>query len=276
MTLADLLPDADYRFRLGLDRGSIAQFFSPTPAAARVPLLAERSRWLQSHPARHAALLSEGIPLLDEAIALASELSLSSGPERFTVAPDAAPLDRCVALGRWWEPDFLLLKADAAGVLRLCGGCVCFPSSWSLEEKVGRPLDWIHAAVPGLNQQIGRRIQVFLTGMKPGVAWERSNWGLSRSRELNQHPARALPRLEGHEGTEEVWFRVEHQALVALPRTASILFGIRISVHPLTAFASEPVARERLCRALRTMPDAVAEYKGLLQARARVLQILES
>ena len=34
-----------------------------------------------------------------------------------------------------------------------------------------------------------------LARMKPGISWERINWGLSRSPELNQHPSRKLPRL---------------------------------------------------------------------------------
>ena len=32
---------------------------------------------------------------------------------------------------------------------RLAAGSLCFPSSWSLDEKFGRPLQEIHAPVPG-------------------------------------------------------------------------------------------------------------------------------
>ena len=43
------------------------------------------------------------------------------------------------AIGETPGPDCLLLKPDDAGEMKLLGGCVCFPSSWSLEEKSGAP-----------------------------------------------------------------------------------------------------------------------------------------
>jgi hypothetical protein len=170
----------------------------------------------------------------------------------------------------------LLLKAGSDSEIRLWGGCVCFPSSWNLQEKIGRPIEVIHGVVPGLNGQIGPQIHAFLSRLKPGVAWHRTNWGLSSSPELNQHPARQLPSLDGASVTAAaVWFRVEHQALVALPRTGGILFGIRVSVHPLNELKSERIAAARLVRALRTMPEAVACYKGLATARAALIRLLE-
>ena len=72
---------------------------------------------------------------------------------------------------------------------------VCFPSSWRPEEKNGLPVHAIHSPVPTLNKNLGARIDKFLANLEPGKAWERSNWGLSRSAELNQHPTRDIPRL---------------------------------------------------------------------------------
>jgi hypothetical protein len=158
----------------------------------------------------------------------------------------------------------------------LVGGCVCFPSSWSFEEKIGRPLDFIHEPVPTLNSQFASPVKQFLARMKPGISWERINWGLSRSSELNQHPNRRLPRLDATVDLNEIWFRVEYQSLVALPRTSGILFGIRLIIEPLQVLRQDQDFATGLARGLQTMPDSVAGYKGILPARKRLLDLLQS
>jgi len=130
--------------------------------------------------------------------------------------------------------------------------------------------------VPGLNANIGAGIHKFLTALKPGVASLRHNWGLSRSVELNQHPDRPLPRLDATVNVDEVWLRVEHQALVALPKSGGILFGIRVVNHSLVEVKADSVAATRLCRALETMSEEMARYKGLATARGRIVRLLRN
>jgi hypothetical protein len=65
--------------------------------------------------------------------------------------------------------------------------------------------------------------------------------------------------------------RVEHQSLIALPQTGGILFGIRVVNHAFTSVQADAVARLRLRRALQTMPDEVAQYKGLLTIRQKLV-----
>ena len=141
---------------------------------------------------------------------------------------------------------------------------------------MGRPLDWIHQVVPGLNQHLGQPIDAFLRRMAPGISWLRANWGLSRSPELNQHPHRNLPRLDASVRPDEVWLRVEHQALVALPRSGGILFGIRVVVHPLDEIRRTPAAANGLRRALETMPEDMAVYKGIAPARESLIRMLSN
>jgi hypothetical protein len=264
--LLRLLPDEDYGFQMRFERGTPAEFFTATESHAQI--IFERKRWLDAAPEKYAALQSEAEPLLTEAMALAREGNALpfSGP--------LTPWDQLLALGTFWEADFLLLKPDPAGNIRLHGGCLCFPSSWRLTDKIGQPMDFIHAHVPGLNATLGPSIHKFLSGLKPGVAWLRSNWGLSRSAELNQHPDRHLPRLDANTPLEQMFFRVEQQALIALPESRGILFGIRIEISPLVAVLQDVQARARLRRALVTMPLPIAEYKGLATARATLLQFL--
>ena len=273
MLLSDLFTDEDYQLKMRFHRDGIAEFFQPT--APHAALVAERRLWLAAAPKTYAALLPEGISLLAEACELA--LQFATVPNDSSVRDlSSNSWDQCLALGQIWEPDFLLLKADAHGAFRLYGGCVCFPSSWNLAEKMGRPLDFIHRVVPDLNQQLARQIDGFLGKIRPGISWERANWGLSRSPELNQHPERHLPRLDASVAMNEVWLRVEHQSLVALPRSEGILFGIRLDIRPLAEVKADPTAAGRLRRALATMPDEMARYKNLLAARPTLLRLLES
>lgn len=286
---ARMFSDEDFKFHLRFERGEPAEFFAPTPGHAQ--LVAERRRWLRSEPGKYAALLPPGEPLLAEVLQLAqgwngvtrpangapvSDPARSRNPQQRagseTGAPIAgAPCSALLALGEFWEADYLLLKAEADGEIRLYGGCLCFPSSWRLTDKIGKPIEFIHGPVPGLNKSIGPGIHKFLGGLKPGAASLRHNWGLARSAELNHHPDRNLPRLDADTPADEVWLRVEHQALAALPQSGGILFGIRVVNHAFTEVKADPVARLRLRRALETMPEAMACYKGLGAIRQRLV-----
>src|SRR5438132_6747316 len=121
MTLADLFPAEDYRFHLRFERGTVGEFFRPT--SRHDELMAQRRHWLQTAPQTHAALLPEGVPLLEDALDLAREtqtlppnssglpLPVGRGEGRgegailLTGSNGAWP--RCLELGMSWEPDFL-------------------------------------------------------------------------------------------------------------------------------------------------------------------------
>ena len=291
---AELLPEEDFRFHFGLKPGEAAAFFATTPEHAH--LIEQRQHWLEQDPQTYSACLPESAPLLRETLGcarlwgtlpahrdgvstpLAAPEEASEKDGRVTPGvPDspAQPASDCLALGRMWEPDFLLLKPDDAGRFRLVAACVCFPSSWRLSEKIGQPLEAIHAPVPSLNPTLGRSIHQFLAKLRPGPAGLRANWGLSRSPELNQHPDRNLPRLTPPLALVEIWLRIEHQALVALPETGGILFGIRLEMVPLTEVKGHAAAARGLLRALRTMPGEIATYKNLAAARANLIALLE-
>jgi len=265
-SLSELFGDEDYRFQMRFTRGLPAAYFGPTLAHA--DLIAERRRWLINSPATYSALLPDGERLLHEAAGLARQWHGFDG----AAAGDSSAL--CRALGGFWETDFLLLKLDGADAIRLVGGCLCFPSHWRLTDKIGKTIEFIHGPVPGLNKDLGASIHKFLAALKPGVSWQRVNWGLSGSPELNQHPDRKLPRLDARVRLDQVWLRVEEQALVALPESGGILFGIRIVNHPLAEVRNDPLIVERFCRALETMPEEMARYKNLSESRAEIIKLL--
>jgi hypothetical protein len=258
--LAALFPGGPYRFHLTLRRGEPRDFFGPQDPSGR--LRRERTKWLAENPGRYAALQPEGEPLLAEAAELG---------EQAWGLPRVASVQE---LGAAWEPDALLLSPDPMGAFRLRGGALCFPTGWALEEKIGHPLDFIHGGVPGLNAALAPPIHQFLSRLKPGAAFYRDNWGIVATDELNLHPARNLPAPALPVMLEHLWLRIEYQALVALPRTRGVLFGIRIALHRFDDIARDPAAAAGLRQALATMPPEMASYKKLAGIRVKLIEFL--
>jgi hypothetical protein len=261
MALSDLFPAGPYRFHLSLRREQPEAFFRTQDTTGQV--LAERARWLQDESERYAALRPEGIAIADEFRELSANWA-APGEGR----------DVMRELGRRFEPDILLLSADAEGRFRLRGGALCFPTGWALEEKIGHPMEFIHGVVPGLNPAIGNSIHQFLARLKPGAAFCRDNWGIAASTELNLHPARGIAPPSPPAALDRLWLRVEHQILLGLPTTRGIVFGIRIMLHRLDDVARDP-AGIHLREALLSMPAEVAAYKRLDTVREDVARLLE-
>ena len=263
-----LFPDKDFSFRFGFRACSPQEFFEPGPLGSK--LLTECARWLDEMPERYCRVRPEGGEILRETVKHARE---------WAGLRDVPPLELDdPGLAEWlWrrlEPDFVLLRRHG-DQFDLVGGCVCFPSSWRLTDKVGLPLAEVHAPVPGLNEEYGDTIARYLSRLRPGMAMTRANWGLSRSPELNHHPDLGLPGLGPEVNVSEVFLRIEWQALVALAGTGGIVFGIRLEIVPLAEVIREPETAAGLRRALRTMPDSVALYKGLEPARDGLIRLLD-
>ncbi len=267
MSLAELFPDGDYRFHLTLRRGAPREFFRTQSSPS---LLAERTRWLAEAPARYAALQPEGAPLLDEFAALLAEWGVMDAGIHDGEGTPA----KLLRLGRELEPDFLLLSPDGEKKFRLRGGALCFPTGWALEEKIGHTLDFIHGVVPGLNAALASPISQFLARLRPGPAFLRDNWGIAATDGLNLHPSRGVAAPSLPAPLDTLWLRVEHQALLALPESHGVVFGIRLALHRLDEVAAQPETRVGLRRALATMPDEMARYKGLTAIRADLIRDL--
>lgn len=270
MTTPDWLrvfPDADHRWVMGLRHGDAATFFAAHDTSGAV--LAERARWLADDPHTYAALTPAAEPALAETIALAQSFGV-------TIDPADSPWTQLLAFGRAVEFDVSWLHADESGDHRLTGGVVCFPSSWALRDKLGKTMSETHAPVPGLNAMLDKRIEMFFAKMVPGVAWVRENANYSRVPALNQHPTQPRPALDASVTADDFWVRLEHQLLLKLPVSGSLLFAIRVETVPLSHLLQLPEAAARLARLLETMHADAAEYKSVIDARNAILPVLRA
>lgn len=257
MAWADLFAEQPFAFRFGARPGDPRRFFNPSADhAVRIRL---RQSILAETSARHLFQESHSTAAVSE---LVSWAGLESGG--------------CRELAQHWEQDFMVLLPNVAGQEVFVAGAICFPSSWAPEEKLGLPVHAIHEPVPTLNEQLGTRIGKFMAGIQPGKAWERVNWGLSGSPDLNQHPAHPISPLAPPFDLEAVWVRREDQVLFRLPKTGALIFGINVVNISVAAIAVDPAGRSGLLQALETMPVQIAQYKNLLAAREELVRALRS
>jgi hypothetical protein len=174
-------------------------------------------------------------------------------------------------LGSSWEPDFVVV--DRASPHEVRGGCVCFPSGWSLKDKMGKSLFVTHSPVPGLNDSLGVNISTLLSRIDIGQFLQRTNWGLTASPHLDQHPRHRIPEIPAEANPEKVYLRIEWQAITGLSAQA-LLFGIRVFQVPITELKQWPELSARLAENLDTMAEPVARYKRLTECRRGVARYL--
>jgi hypothetical protein len=175
------------------------------------------------------------------------------------------------------QEHLVLVRRDAAG-WRLVAASLSFPSSWALADKFGRPMDEVHAPVPGFGG--GTRNADLITRMfdnlRPEAPMLRWNWSLYGDDRLF-HPETAdagARRFGAGERADPVFLRSERQTLQRLPASGNIVFTIRIAVDPLTALERHSRRREiatALIAQLEALSPAELAYKGLSAERGRVL-----
>lgn len=250
-----------YRFEFGVRRGD-TRWFAPGADAA---VLAERRQWLRQTaiPTTHWTPAAE--PVFAEVVELFPPAMRPPGP---------AGSEALAKFSAGWEPDFVLLRRQEDGEFRMVGGVLCFASAWIPERKLGLTVDQIHEPVPTLNADLGARIRTFLNRLPADQIFERENWGLAATPERNLHPLRNQPRPPAEAAPDGVWLRVEHQAFRALPRSGGLLFIIHLTVHPLGEVLREPAVRDSFRQMIESMPDSIADYKGILSARDALLRHL--
>ena len=152
---------------------------------------------------------------------------------------------------------------------------VCLPSHWAPEEKVGRHFAQVHA--PVADNQILITASDHLARLVTGVErWERFVWTVTRHPNLSQHPRRCdtapWPSDLGIDAlAARAFFRTEHQTFIPLPDHAQAIFTIHVEMQPLADAIALPSHARQLHDAIASMSAAVLAYRGLADARDRLL-----
>ena len=163
----------------------------------------------------------------------------------------------------------LVIMAKGEDAWRLSAASLCFPSSWHLREKFGRPLHEVHAPVPdfGEGTRHAGMIERIFDNLRPEQPVIRWNWSIHDDDALF-HPPIGRP----YDFAGGAFLRLERQTLRKLPKTGAILFTIRIHLNPLEVLANHPPElAAQLAGQLAAMNPAQLAYKGLTAQRDHVL-----
>lgn len=254
-----------FRMQPGLRRvAAQALRLSPLDPAAR--LYSEKRTVFEAGQSRHCAPGFDPAPALDAIAAQGRESGIHAGRE------GAIPVELA------FEEDFAILDG-ATGTLPWL--CVCVPSHWAPEDKLGLDFAALHGPVAD-NAALIAASQQLVSLVTAGDCWERFVWTISPSLRHDQHPRRR-PRApwpttaDTDEFARRCWLRAERQTFFPVGLgTRQAVFSIRVMLQPLADAVQAPGRAKRLHDSLASMSQAVLDYKNLTAAREPLLRWLQS
>ena len=189
----------------------------------------------------------------------------------------AAPAPPLAVIGRLVQEDFCLMQAHPDGH-RLVGAVLCFPTRWSLAEKLGKPLPLVHERVPFYGDRLSAPVERFFASLKDGRLAQRLNWSVIDDAALYQLAGKGRggidPTITPNNALRRLYLRVERQTFRRLSVSRVVVFGIRVHVTSLDRVATEPGEAARLSDALGALPDEMISYKSTGRFSAALQQAL--
>ncbi|WP_299376320.1 DUF3445 domain-containing protein [uncultured Tateyamaria sp.] len=180
-----------------------------------------------------AAAMAAAQELLDTVVAVLPGQGFDRDGGRIT-CPDGRVVDLDTAapmrtLARLCQNDFVLMEKRGDEHV-LTGAALCFPASWQLSEKAGRPLTDIHIPVSEYTVDLARRVQRLFDGIQVGRPLWRFNQLWYADPELFQPRSQFAPRRVGAGLATGPYYRTERQTLLRLPQTRAVVFVIHTYV----------------------------------------------
>jgi hypothetical protein len=248
-----------FRMQPGLRRVP-SETLQLTPLDPQTALYAEKRSVLEARQSRHMLDGFDPTPALNAIAARSPRLWRDS----------ETPLE----LG--FEEDFAVLDGATGALPWLC---VCVPSHWAPEDKLGLDFAALHGPVAD-NAALVAASQQLVALATGSDCWERSVWTVSPSGRYDQHPRRhertAWPQVQdANEFARQCCLRSERQVFFPVGQgTRQAVFAIRVKLQPLTQAVQTREQAQRMHDSLASMSQAVLDYKNLGAARERLLHWL--
>ena len=176
------------------------------------------------------------------------------------------------------QDDLAILSRRETG-WHIVAGYVAFPSAWSLREKVGHPMETVHADVPGFagGTRNAAMINRIFDNLQPELPAMRMNWSIYPEGELFWPPERSAEARRQPFVPATNFIRVERQTLRRLPKTGDIVFTIRIYADPIASLLRLPggpdIARILALRLEGLTPEQLS-YKAMVEKKAALVAYL--
>ncbi|MAN99490.1 DUF3445 domain-containing protein [uncultured Roseovarius sp.] len=197
--------------------------------------MAERARLLSEQRAEVVAITEGASPAAAELLQFVLDWLREYGQGYDISAsrvqrPDGVvvPIDRADpmgTLGHLVQEDLCLMERRGDEHV-LTAAVLCFPASWHLADKIGRPLTTIHVPVKAYDEALARRVQRLFDGVQVGRPLWRFNALRYASPTLHQPRSRVQPSADA----EYPYLRSERQCVLRLPQTRACVFSIHTYV----------------------------------------------
>ena len=124
------------------------------------------------------------------------------------------------------QEDLAVMQTDQ-GSNKLSAGHICFPSSWALEDKIGKDFAQIHSPVPGISLSYSHALVESISNKGPFV---RFVFGFSNDDSLNHHSSKMPPdsQLCFNTKNPKLFLRIERQTTSPIQELNSSLFTIKL------------------------------------------------
>jgi dimethylamine monooxygenase subunit A len=156
-------------------------------------------------------------------------------PDGVAVALDGAP--PLITAARLVQEDLCIHQPGPNGEHVLTAAVLCFPASWRLDEKIGRPLSAIHAPVAAYDAQMAARVQRLFDAARPERPLWRQNALIYADPALHQPRREATPRRDPPDQWR--YLRSEKQCFVRVPNSDAVVFSIHTYVVALDRLPPE-------------------------------------
>lgn len=131
-----------------------------------------------------------------------------------------APL---LTLGLLLQEDLVILQKQGDEHM-FSAAVLCFPASWTLSEKIGKPLTAVHGPVNAYDAVMAKRVQRLFDNIRVGQPMWRHNALFYATPDLF-HPRREAD-TRTDTGPDQPYFRSEKQCLTRLPESGAVVFSI--------------------------------------------------
>ncbi|EAQ25136.1 heme-dependent oxidative N-demethylase family protein [Roseovarius sp. 217] len=193
--------------------------------------MAERARLLAAARAEVLAVTEGADPAASELLQFVLDW-LGQNAQGYEISaqhvrrPDGVvvPIDRrdpMGTLGHLVQEDLCIMERRGDEHV-LTAAVLCFPASWHLADKIGRPLTAIHVPVKAYDEGLARRVQRLFDGVQAGRPLWRFNALRYADATLHQPRARVQPSASA----DYPYLRSERQCVLRLPATRACVFSI--------------------------------------------------
>lgn len=199
----------------------------------------------------------------------------------------------------------ITLRDDETGFYIFRAGVICSSIGWSVDEKIGLPLNLIHKPVPDYETKMQTSMErcvcplesaqtckansfpfcpflftnSFFTKLPTDKPIQRGSWGFEVGQPLwlpkgdpqEIHHTYQEPSLK----PEECYLRVDWQTLRRLPLSAAVVFNFKALFTPVTEFRDEAGIPALVAKILKEGKKSFMEYKNTWHVEHVVLPKME-